>query len=1191
MRIRRIDLAAFGRFTDAFVDFGPRDERIHLVYGPNEAGKSTLLRAIWAFFYGNPRNCRDDYQHPASQLSIGMTLESPTGEVVRWTRRGTGAQSLRDEADRPVPAEAMQQLLSQLSEKVFKSQFAIHYEALREGSKLLYDQKGELGAALFAAASGMTSLSQVASELLGDAEAIFTPSGRKKPFNEVVTRIANLKKSLRDPSISVQRYNEVLQQQKAAADLVQSLQGRRAASNEQRERLQRIAAGIPIVVRLGELAAELARLPFTPTLSDDFGERFRTASSAAEILRAQIESGSQRLEKLQETLRELSPDPAAVELLPKLEPLTKLHGEYEKAQADRARLEVEIKQSRRKEAESRRSLTDAQAGAIAPPAHDLRHFRTQWTHYQKHALRIASLQRDADAAESQLAKLRGLSAAPSDARDLRPLKNALDAALRRAGVDEEIEKLAIQIAQLEHQTDLDLQSLAINCSAETLLSTELPSAAKIADFDRRWRNFEQQLERATQREAEARQQREEANARLEGLLAGQAAPTEEEVAQARTQRDRLWREIRAALDDPPAATSKAPLLKRLDETLAERFEEATREADRLADLLRSEAQRIAERLQLQAAIASHEAKRQAAEAERSKIEAERDALHEEWRAYAAGAPTRFRSPAELKEWQPSALRLQDDLRKLTKLRIERKQLLQTQATLLEELQSAARNVGLELTGRTLADVLPEVQQRASALEEEQNRRAAAEEQAAAAEQLLADSRRELAVAEKEASAIWAELESLLERWGCGKPESPLAVERLLPVLEELQQLDMEVREREERIAGIDRDGAKFLAELQEAARRLGKDASGDVSDLLPVVLNPLREARRQLDQFQDQEAQKTELEKSLEKERQNLTLEESKLAAIMREAGADSIQAVPLIIEYARQRAAIEAERRSLESQLDGLCDGETREAFASACRETELAAARRRIAELQEEAAELETQIEAAKDELRKHEAWLQDHRTLDKVAQEEMELQESLSELRTLVGVHVRSRLAAEVLQRAMRRYREENQGDLLKSGGEIFSRLTLGAYRGIRADVNDSGEAELFAVVDAPPYVPLSQLSDGARDQLYLALRLATLQQHFRQHPPTPFIVDDIFVMFDEERTLAALQELARLSQSTQVIVLTHHAHVLELAQSRLGEAQCAVHELVQTGPFRGASNVEQEAPVKRKTPSARKSKSSA
>ena len=44
----------------------------------------------------------------------------------------------------------------------------------------------------------------------------------------------------------------------------------------------------------------------------------------------------------------------------------------------------------------------------------------------------------------------------------------------------------------------------------------------------------------------------------------------------------------------------------------------------------------------------------------------------------------------------------------------------------------------------------------------------------------------------------------------------------------------------------------------------------------------------------------------------------------------------------------------------------------------------------------------------------------------------------------------------------------------------------------------------------------MSDGTRDQLYLSLRLATLEQHLSKGEPMPFVVDDILIGFDDNRT---------------------------------------------------------------------------
>jgi len=78
-----------------------------------------------------------------------------------------------------------------------------------------------------------------------------------------------------------------------------------------------------------------------------------------------------------------------------------------------------------------------------------------------------------------------------------------------------------------------------------------------------------------------------------------------------------------------------------------------------------------------------------------------------------------------------------------------------------------------------------------------------------------------------------------------------------------------------------------------------------------------------------------------------------------------------------------------------------------------------------------------------------------------------------------------------------------------------------------------------------VPLAGMSDGTLDQLYLALRIASLEHYFAAHEPVPFIVDDVLLNFDDERAAAALTALNAVSGKTQIIFFTHHRRLVELA----------------------------------------------
>ena len=69
----------------------------------------------------------------------------------------------------------------------------------------------------------------------------------------------------------------------------------------------------------------------------------------------------------------------------------------------------------------------------------------------------------------------------------------------------------------------------------------------------------------------------------------------------------------------------------------------------------------------------------------------------------------------------------------------------------------------------------------------------------------------------------------------------------------------------------------------------------------------------------------------------------------------------------------------------------------------------------------------------------------------------------------------------------------------------------------------------------------MSDGTRDQLFLAFRLASLENYAASTEPLPFIADDILVHFDDERSAATLDLLAEFAKTNQVLLFTHHSRV--------------------------------------------------
>jgi wobble nucleotide-excising tRNase len=100
-------------------------------------------------------------------------------------------------------------------------------------------------------------------------------------------------------------------------------------------------------------------------------------------------------------------------------------------------------------------------------------------------------------------------------------------------------------------------------------------------------------------------------------------------------------------------------------------------------------------------------------------------------------------------------------------------------------------------------------------------------------------------------------------------------------------------------------------------------------------------------------------------------------------------------------------------------------------------------------------------------------------------------------------------------------------------------------------------------------LNQLSEGTRDQLFLALKLAMIQNRLDERKKLgkcslPVIFDDILVQFDDQRAKAAFEIFQELAQKTQVIFLTHHEHLVQVATEALGEGKFGVYRLGHSRP---------------------------
>ena len=170
------------------------------------------------------------------------------------------------------------------------------------------------------------------------------------------------------------------------------------------------------------------------------------------------------------------------------------------------------------------------------------------------------------------------------------------------------------------------------------------------------------------------------------------------------------------------------------------------------------------------------------------------------------------------------------------------------------------------------------------------------------------------------------------------------------------------------------------------------------------------------------------------------------------------------------------------------------------------------------------------------------------------------AIADLHLVVERYIPLALARNLLKGVIAKARAEQQDPLIVRAGALMSTLTRGAFSGVAADIDDKGQPVVVGVNRASVSVPVGLMSDGARDQLYLAFRLAGLESYCAAAEPIPFVADNLLVHFDDARTAAALEVLADFGSVTQVLLFTHHESVRDAVAPLLAAGRAQVVELI-------------------------------
>jgi uncharacterized protein YhaN len=1166
MRIQELHLAAFGPFTDRTLVFDQEAGGLHIVYGPNEAGKSSALRGLKALLYGIEERTPDDFFHAKDKLRIRGRVRAENGQEIEFVRRKGRKNTLSTPEGGVLDAQVLVPFLHGVTPDLFETLFGIDHQALVQGGQEILEQKGEVGQALFSAALGSHALHAVLARLDDEADGLFRPRGSTQTINSALKAYSELKKEIRQHSLSSREWDEHRRTLERTTKELAQIQSELAADRGELNRLKRIRRILPKLAKRRERLRELESLDGVVILPGDFAKRRQQAVKTLETAQAIFEKAGARLDGFQAQLEKLSINQGLLERGAEIEELLERLGAHRKALQDRPHLDAERQQL----------LADAASllKAVRPDFEfeSVEKLRPLLARHQKiselggqYAVLISRLELAESSrreTEAQLKRLRKESSELPEGPPSEPLRRAIVAARKLGDIDLSLQSAGSELASLQRQCTSDFARLPL-CEGrlEALPEIPVPDRANVQRFEQAYDELEKRIQRLREKQDEATDVLQEASLGLDEIQRVGKVPTEADLIEVRADRSEIWRLLRRRWIDGEEISAEISRIA-AEAELPDAFEQRVIDADELSDRLRREADRVHARASLLAKQKAAQEQTATLGEQLETCNAQKHRLDVEWHVLWAPCRIEPRTPREMRAWLEELEKLRERVVQLNVLRQKSGELEQTRSAHIQRLARQSRELGWECSQSEALDaILLECEEFAHQLDESRRQRELLSERIKDLEGDLESSIESRRLATQALEAWKAQWRTLLERFGLQDDASPSEAADFIEKVRDLFAKQDEAAKLQIRIQAIDGESQAFHREVAAIVASIAPELADLPVDDAVMRLNSL------LSTHHARQTRRHQIEEQLEQTQQEIQDADTtiqtmtdRLHALCSEAGRDSPaeleEAERQSIRYLGVKAEIDAIEHDILDAGDGATIGEL-DAEARSIDADELPGRTEALSKRIDE--ELEPKRTALAEAKGGEEKELELMDGSDRAAALADRAQAMLAGIRSDAERYVRVKLAGRVLREQIEHYRKENQGPLLKRAGEHFATLTLGSFQELLTDFNDKDEPILAGVRLDGERVSVEGMSSGTRDQLYLALRLASLEKYMEKAEPMPFIVDDVLVDFDDERSESALKTLAALAEKTQVILFSHHSQVVEQAKRLPESAKVAVHQL--------------------------------
>ncbi|RED56247.1 AAA family ATPase [Cohnella lupini] len=262
-----------------------------------------------------------------------------------------------------------------------------------------------------------------------------------------------------------------------------------------------------------------------------------------------------------------------------------------------------------------------------------------------------------------------------------------------------------------------------------------------------------------------------------------------------------------------------------------------------------------------------------------------------------------------------------------------------------------------------------------------------------------------------------------------------------------------------------------------------------------------------------------------------------RIERLLQEAGGATEAELEHRLRIDQRSAEIRLEAREIQLRLESGRDSESRDQLYALLQQHDEASLFTLLSDRKAVLAQEEERRSGLLDRRGRLTQELERLRVESELEDKRQRLLELQSKLELLSERYAILAISDKLIARTKAVYEEERQPEVLRRASRYFKQMTNGAYCRIIAPGDTKA---LLAETEDRRVLDSIFLSRGTQEQLYLSMRFALCAAASPDHP-LPLLLDDLFVHFDESRLIQSLPILQDLAKERQVILFTCHRHV--------------------------------------------------